>query len=53
MSDYVIVSIRLVQELEMMSTLLCIISVAKGWTRGAFEAPLDRRKRKKSPVWIG
>ena len=30
MSDYVIVSIRLVQELEMMSTLLCIISVAKG-----------------------
>ena len=30
MSDYVIVSIRLVQELEMMSTLLRIISVAKG-----------------------
>ena len=30
MSDYVIVSIRLVQELEVMSTLLCVILVAVG-----------------------
>ena len=41
--DYVIVSIKLCQKLEMMSTLLCIILAA-----GGSEAPRSQEAKKKN-----